>query len=374
MPWRRRGLSVLAVALCLFSAALAANGWVGYVPTTQAAWDLLAARPLPDEGVLPSPYSAARGDPIPAHGTVLPADIGSAASGFKHRTELVYLPPAYSTSVPSQRLPVVMMIGGVINTPADWLRAGDAITTADHFAAAHGGYAPVMVFVDAGGSFGRDTECVNGARGDAADHLLDDVVPYMVSTFRVSSQRENWAVVGWSMGGTCAVDLAAMHPERFSTFVDIDGDWTPNDGTKAQTIARLYGGKQSAWAQFDPTSAMRRHGAYAGVSGWFDVSARSTALVSPVPAVVTSSGAEAGDPASRPGDQRLAAASLCQVGESDGIDCLVTAHAGRHDWPFAGQSFARALPWLAGRIGTPDVTRMSLSDAVTTAMAPVRNA
>ena len=64
-----------------------------------------------------------------------------------------------------------MMIGGEFNTPADWLRAGDAVTTIDKFAAAHGGNAPVFVFVDAGGTFNNDTECVNGPRGNSADHL-----------------------------------------------------------------------------------------------------------------------------------------------------------------------------------------------------------
>ena len=59
-------------------------------------------------------------------------------------------------------LPVVMMIGAELNTPADWLRAGNAVATADDFAAHHGGGAPVLVFVDPSGAFRNDTECVNG--------------------------------------------------------------------------------------------------------------------------------------------------------------------------------------------------------------------
>ena len=78
----------------------------------------------------------------------------------------------------------MMMIGGEFNTPADWLRTGNAIKTVDDFAAAHGGNAPVLVFVDAGGTFNNDTECVNGTRGNAADHLTKDVVPFMDSEVR----------------------------------------------------------------------------------------------------------------------------------------------------------------------------------------------
>ena len=47
--WWRRGVSLLAVPLCLLSAALALNLWVGYFPTVQTAWNQLTAGPLPDQ-------------------------------------------------------------------------------------------------------------------------------------------------------------------------------------------------------------------------------------------------------------------------------------------------------------------------------------
>ena len=125
---------------------------------------------------------------VPAKGTVVPVTIPSDASNFKHRSELVYLPPAYFATDPPPTLPTVMMIGGEFNTPADWLRAGNAVKTIDDFAAAHHGNAPVFVFVDSGGSFNNDTECVNGPRGNSADHLTKDVVPFMVSNFGVSAK------------------------------------------------------------------------------------------------------------------------------------------------------------------------------------------
>ena len=47
--WWRRGVSVLAVPLCVLCAALALNLWVGYFPTVQNAWNQLTAGPLPDQ-------------------------------------------------------------------------------------------------------------------------------------------------------------------------------------------------------------------------------------------------------------------------------------------------------------------------------------
>ena len=296
--WWWRGVSVLAVPLCLLCAALAVNLWVGYSPTVQTAWNQLTAGPLPVRRIRsPSPRcrSWARSPPR--------------------------APWCRSASATGRR------------------GSDTAAKTVDDFAAAHGGNAPVLVFVDSGGGFNNDTECVNGTRGNAADHLTKDVVPFMISNFGVSPDRANWGVVGWSMGGTCAVDLTVKHPDMFSAFEDIAGDLGPNSGTKAQTIARLFGGNADAWAAFDPTTVITRHGPYTGVAGWFDISA---------------------DAASNGNDQAAAANSLCALGTANGIKCAVVARPGKHDWPFASHAFAAALPWLASQLGTPGVPAVAM--------------
>ncbi len=360
--WWRRGVSVLAVPLCLLSSALVLNTWVGYFPTVENAWNQLTAGPLPDQTDKATVNARAGGRALPPRGSVVPVTIPADGSHFKHRGELVYLPPAWFASSPPPQLPTVMMIGGEFNTPADWLRAGNAVSTIDDFAAAHGGNSPVFVFVDSGGSFNNDTECVNGPRGNAADHLTEDVVPFMRSNFGVSAQRSNWGLVGWSMGGTCAVDLTVMHPELFSTFVDIAGDLGPNSGTKAQTITRLFGGSTEGWAQFDPSTVMAKHGRYTGVSGWFGVNSAGSSRHT-----LNAVGPVAGPRKNRAVDdfseQTAAAESLCGLGRVHGIDCAVVAQPGRHDWPFASRVFVGALPWLAGQLGTPRVVRTSFPPA-----------
>lgn len=366
--WWHRAASVTAVPLCLLSSALALNGWVGYFPTVQTAWNQLTAGPLPDQTDAAAVTAMAAKGAQPPRGSVVPVTIPADASHFKHRGELVYLPPAWFAD-PRPALPTVMMIGGEFNTPADWLRAGNAVKTADDFAAAHDGNAPVLVFVDSGGAFNNDTECVNGSRGNAADHLTKDVVPFMVSRFGASPDRSKWGIVGWSMGGTCAVDLTVMHPEEFSAFVDIAGDAGPNSGTKAQTIARLFGGDAAAWAAFDPTQVITKHGRYTGVSGWFAVNATPRRAVT----VVGTGGAE--DRGTSSNATAAAAESLCTLGLAHGIDCAVVAQPGKHDWPFADRAFTAALPWLAGQLGTPDVPRIPLpADASPAPLTPTPTA
>lgn len=333
--WVRRAVSVLAVPLCVLSAALALNGWVGYFPTVHTLWSQLTAGPLPNQTDRATVTAMQLTGAMPANGVLVPVDIGAQASGFQHRGEIVYLPPAWFARLPAPPLPVVIMIGGEFNTPSDWVRAGNAAKTADGFAAAHNGYAPVLVFVDSGGAFNIDTECVNGSRGNAADHLTKDVVPFMISNFGVSADRAHWGVAGFSAGGTCAIDLAVMHPELFSVFADIAGDLGPNSGTTAQTIDRLFGGSAEAWAQFDPVTVITRHGPYQGLSGSFSVVA----------------------------GQDNAATTLCGLGRANGIVCALTTVPGRHDWPFAGRAFTEVLPWLAGQLGTPTAPRVPLPGA-----------
>jgi len=364
--WWRRGASLLAVPLCLLSTLLVLNLWVGYFPTVQTAWNQLTAGPLPDQTDLATVNAMAANGIRPQHGSLVPVTIPDDASHFKHRGELAYLPPAWFVSSPPPQLPTVMMIGGEFNTPADWARAGNAVRTIDELAAAHDGNAPVFVFVDSGGAFNNDTECVNGKRGNAADHLTKDVVPYMASSFGVSSDPSRWGIVGWSMGGTCAVDLTVMHPELFSSFVDIAGNMGPDAGTKTQTIARLFGGSTDAWDEFDPATVIRRHGRYDGVSGWFAVSSDNAPKRYHSLAVETDAdaiGLGGQDKILYPDDQTAAAQRLCKLGRANGIDCAIVAQPGKHDWPFASNVFATALPWLAGELETPEVPLIALPSA-----------
>jgi S-formylglutathione hydrolase FrmB len=371
--WWRRGAAVSAVLLCVLCAALAVNHWVGYFPTVYTAWNQLTAGPLPDQTDRVTAMQMS--GPRPVKGVVVAVTTPADASQFKHRGELVYLPPAWFAGNPAPRLPTVMMIGPALNTPADWLRTGHAIHTIDDFASAHGGYAPVLVFADATGAFDNDTECVNGARGNAADHLTKDIVPYMIANFRVSADRANWGIVGWSMGGTCALDLTVMHPDLFSAFVDIAGDAGPNTGTKAQTITALFGGHPDAYTAFDPASVISRHGRYRGVYGWFDIP--GTTQPEHLHLTAAGSGAVAmgaHDPVANPEGQDFAANSLCTLGSAHGIRCVVVTQPGRHDWPFATQAFATVLPWLAGRLGTPAVPRTALPGLRPEAVSSIQTA
>ncbi|MEU9806853.1 alpha/beta hydrolase-fold protein [Mycobacterium sp. NPDC050853] len=343
--WTRRSAMALAVPLCLIAAATVLNQWIDYYDTARLAWASVTAGPLPDQVDLATAQDL-RGKGARATGAVVPVQIPTDISGFHHRTEYVYLPPVWFARPDPPKLPVVVMISGAWSTPADWLRQGNAAAAMDRFAQSHDGVTPVLVFVDTGGTFNNDTECVNGPRGNVATHITKEVVPYVNSEFATSSRPDNWGVVGWSMGGTCAADLTITHPELFHAFVDMAGDLTPNAGTKDQTVERLFGGDASQWALFDTLTAIPGHERYRDVAGWLDVS--TTAKI-------------------RAGQEQLtgpiAARRLCEAALPAGIECVVVTRTGNHDWAYAQEAFTQAFPWIAGRLGTPGVIRTPLPAA-----------
>jgi S-formylglutathione hydrolase FrmB len=363
--WWRRSASLAAVPLCVLCAGLALDASTGYLPTVGALWNRAADASLPSQTDEATVMDMRRHHQVPKRGVMVSVTIPDDASGFRHRGELVYLPPAWFAAEPAPEstppLPAVLMVGGEFGHPADWATSGSAQATADDFAATHEGNAPVLVFVDTSGAFANDTECVNGIRGNAADHLTKDVVPYVVSHFGVSQEPEHWGMVGWSSGGTCALLTTVMHPDLIRSFVDIDGLLGPNAGSSEQTLARLFGGDAAAMAAFDPATVMSAHGPYDDVAGWFAVTGAGrtsyrAAGSMPAPTVGDRDDLD-------PADTSSIADYLCSLASSTGIECAVVPRNGGHDFGTAARVFSAALPWLAGRLGTPTAAAVTLPSA-----------
>ncbi len=359
-PWWRRTLALLAVPLCVLSAGAVLNVSLGYLPTVATAWQRVTGE-LPPQWIDQTRLAEMQRDGIrPTRGTVVRITTPGDISGFAHRAELVYLPPVWFASNPPPTLPGVMMIGAELSSPSDWLQSGRALGILDNFALQHRGTTPVMVFPDTSGSFTNDTECVNGPRGNAADHLIKEFVPQVVSDF--NTQPSNWGLVGWSSGGTCSLTLAVSHPEIFSAIVDLDGQLGPNAGKKQQTIARLFGGDADAWAAFDPKTIVEQHRYYYDLAAWVGVSDQIPTRHWPAGSgSAQSETLQDWDNYSE--DHTKTATQLCELLSAHGAECSVVGYPGGHDFPSAANGFKDALPWLAGHIGTPGVPQIPLPGA-----------
>jgi S-formylglutathione hydrolase FrmB len=219
-----------------------------------------------------------------------------------------------------------MLISGTPGTTADWLRAGNALSLANGWAAAHRGYAPIMVMPDANGTMRGDTECVDGPRGNAETYLTVDVPDYLYRRFGVSRDPRHWAIAGLSEGGTCALTLAARHPNLFATLGDFWGDPAPTLGSARATQSALYGNAPGAMYAHNPAVWFRRDAA-TGLAGFFAVG-----------------NADGGHLRSDVRTERIAAAR--------GIEARLDVIAGGgHNFFTWSRALRDAFPWIAGRLG-----------------------
>lgn len=312
----RRALAGAAVPLTLAGALLLVNDEYGVWPTLG---DLLGHTGIVSASAATVRISSDRG-------LLVAVDPPALRSHFRHRAGSAYLPAAYFTAARPE-LPLIVMLAGTPGSPVQWPTAGAAVRTADAYAAAHRGLAPVLLFVDQNGSDTADTECVDGPQGNAETFLTADVPAFASQTLGLHRDPDRWAVAGFSEGGTCALDLVLAHPGVFRHLVDLGGDAQPTLGDPAHTLADLFGGSASVRDAHLPTRLLARH-RYPGVTAWF--------------------AAGVGDPSRIRVAQRLAAAA-----GAAGIDSRAMTVPGAHNWQFASIAFARLLPGLCGQLGLP---------------------
>ncbi|GAA4263788.1 alpha/beta hydrolase [Dactylosporangium darangshiense] len=269
--------------------------------------------------------AATRGGAPPAQGVIVSLDAPATRSHFRHRPGVVFLPPAYF-GPGRATLPVLIMLVGSPGTPINWLKSGHGQFTDDAYAAAHNGRAPVLVVVDQNGSATGDTECIDGPEGNAETYLTVDVPAFITGTLQIQHTPWSWGIVGFSEGGTCALDLVLGHPDIYRHVIDFGGDARPNLGNPAHTLSTLFGGNLAAEQAHDPARLLSTR-RYPGVTLWF--------------------GAGADDARGIAVGEELAADAT-----RDGIVTHRFVDTGGHNWQFASAGFARVLPQLCDEMVT----------------------
>jgi S-formylglutathione hydrolase FrmB len=163
------------------------------------------------------------------HGIVVPLPIAGTHSRIGTFSALVYLPEQYGLPQYAHRaFPVVELIAGSPGTPKTWTASLNIAGILDREIAAGRSlrFIAVMPSQDVAGR--RDTQCVNIANGPAVEtYLTLDVRSAVARAFRVNTERDAWAVTGYSSGGFCATNLAMRHPDLFSAAVSIAGYCRP---------------------------------------------------------------------------------------------------------------------------------------------------
>lgn len=122
---------------------------------------------------------------------------------------VAYVPTGFDSS--ARRFPVTFLLHGAGGTENDWRNEVDLVAWLDELIA--GGSVRPRVFVMP--TLGPHTWWTDGAAEQARRAFLEELVPFVETTFRTDGDARGRAVAGISMGGYGAVTLALAAPERF---------------------------------------------------------------------------------------------------------------------------------------------------------------
>lgn len=162
-------------------------------------------------------------------------DFSSTSLG-NNRSIWVYLPGNYADS-PEQRYPVLYANDGQ-DMPAVGMEK-----TLNNLAES-GDIEPVIVVaIHATGErlqeYGTASSATAEGYGKQAssytDFVINEVMPYIDKNYRTLNGPENTAIIGWSLGGLSAFDIAWNHADRFGTVGAFSGSfWWRTDASSLE--------------------------------------------------------------------------------------------------------------------------------------------
>ncbi|MEO6080298.1 MAG: alpha/beta hydrolase-fold protein [Steroidobacteraceae bacterium] len=173
------------------------------------------SRPGPLSSVLDVPgdgpmfYDA---KPVP-HGSVDIRLYDSKATNSVRRA-YVYTPPGYDRG--SNKLPVLYLLHGAEGNETSWAAFGRANLILDNLIAERKA-APMIVVMPFGYAYSPAAPSpANAQRTDFEKDLLENLIPFVQSNYRVYTDRDHRAIAGLSMGGGQTLQIGLHHLELFS--------------------------------------------------------------------------------------------------------------------------------------------------------------
>jgi enterochelin esterase family protein len=148
------------------------------------------------------------------HGTVRLHEYVSKSLG-RRRSLRVYTPPGYDKDS-AATYPVLYLFHGSGDNEATWTSFGRAHLIADNLLAHGRAKAMIIVMTDGHAVVSGGPE-TRGKNVEAFGRdLLEDVMPFVESTYRTKTDREHRAIVGLSMGGGQSLTVGLNHLDRFA--------------------------------------------------------------------------------------------------------------------------------------------------------------
>ena len=187
---------------------------------------------------------------------------------------------------------------------------------------------------------------VNGRGGRFEDHLIQEVVPFVMKTYSVRPEREAHAVFGSSAGGYGGMGLALKHRDVFGVVATLGGPLNMRYDTCHHDIRENFDPNTYRWkTRYDPDEV-------ASVSYFGLQRSRAKKYLSPV----YGEGPEVIARVARDNPADLLFATDLRPGEL----AIYTNYGAKDNWNCDAQD--QSFAWLAGRKGV-DVTLVEVPKA-----------
>ncbi|WP_322869845.1 alpha/beta hydrolase [Streptomyces goshikiensis] len=246
--WRqvlgRVGLVVVVQALVLSSVGLAANrSFLIY-----GSWTELAGR---EKATAADHADVAGGSAVEVVGRVKPDYPGGGTrrlggdiqkimiQGQKSKIATpayVYLPPEYFQKGNEKRkFPAAIVLTGFPGTAENLLEGLRYPKTMWTLAKEKKSQPMILVMMRPTVAPPRNTQCVDiPDGGPQTETFFGTDLPQAISgAYRVGTSPRNWAIMGDSTGGYCALKVALQHPESYSAGVGLSADYKPDIDSKS---------------------------------------------------------------------------------------------------------------------------------------------
>ncbi|MGW1072251.1 alpha/beta hydrolase [Streptomyces sp. NPDC002537] len=157
----------------------------------------------------------------------------------------VYLPPQYfQKQYERQRFPVIVAISGYPGGIDNLSKFLQIPKTASELLAQKAMQPTVIVMLRPTIAPPRDTECVDVPGGPQAEtYFTKDVPEALRSAYRVGHEASAWGAMGYSSGGTCALELAMRQPSVYPAAAALSADYRIKNDL---TTGNLFGSGDDA--------------------------------------------------------------------------------------------------------------------------------
>jgi enterochelin esterase-like enzyme len=199
--------------------------------------------------------AARRGQPGGSLGVVLSQTIHGVASGLS-APALIYLPPQYfQPQYAKTRFPVVLVMPGYPGNPQMYLTRLPVAQVMQNEVQAGRAKPFIAVIIKETVVPPRDTECANVVNGPQVETFLaKDVRTQLSQVLRTRTDRQGWAMMGYSTGGFCAVKMVMQNPTLYGSAVGLSGYY---NALLDSTTGNLYGGSTALRNENSPLWRLR---------------------------------------------------------------------------------------------------------------------